>query len=338
MCAALDAAHRNGITHRDIKPANILLEEDRVVLTDFGISALEGDATLTATGMIMGTPAFMAPEQVRGLPATAEPDLWSLGATLYAAVEGHAPFAGTAPSAVLVAVATEEPAPTVRADALGTAIQGLLRKDPTARSTVGQVLAELDQVAVDPSTPSAAEAVRPGHVMAPSWSPTALDRGHASAGGHAAPTQTTPPPKPTHAPTAPAPVRGTHIPPWRILRVVLSLLTAVTALLLADPALEEAFGIAWTDNIRPHAVAVTVLGVALALPVAHRAHARPGPYFTVLPVLAALGNIIMLLWHLRIGRISDIRMHVTKTGWWPFQETAAVSSLGWGCRNLLLAA
>jgi serine/threonine protein kinase len=107
--AALDAAHGNRITHRDIKPANILLEKDRVVLTDFGIAALEGDATLTATGMISGTPAFMAPEQVRGLPATAESDLWSLGATLYAAVEGHAPFKGMAPSAVLVAVAMEEP-------------------------------------------------------------------------------------------------------------------------------------------------------------------------------------------------------------------------------------
>ncbi|WP_179890664.1 MULTISPECIES: serine/threonine-protein kinase [Streptomyces] len=115
VAAALAAAHRLGITHRDIKPANILIEEDRVILTDFGIAALEGDATLTATGMIMGTPAFMAPEQIRGLPATAESDLWSLGATLYAAVEGHAPFSGTAPSAVLVAVATEEPTPAVRA-------------------------------------------------------------------------------------------------------------------------------------------------------------------------------------------------------------------------------
>ncbi|MGW6069760.1 serine/threonine-protein kinase [Streptomyces anulatus] len=73
VAAALAAAHRLGITHRDIKPANILLEEDRVILTDFGIAALEGDATLTATGMIMGTPAFMAPEQIRGCPRRLSP-------------------------------------------------------------------------------------------------------------------------------------------------------------------------------------------------------------------------------------------------------------------------
>ncbi|QES17087.1 serine/threonine protein kinase [Streptomyces venezuelae] len=146
VAAALGAAHRMGITHRDIKPANILLEEDRVVLTDFGIAAVEGDATLTATGMIMGTPAFMAPEQVRGFPATAESDLWSLGATLYAAVEGHAPFAGTAPSAVLVAVVTEPPIPAVRAGALGPVLDGLLKKDPAARLTTDQLQTRLDGI------------------------------------------------------------------------------------------------------------------------------------------------------------------------------------------------
>ncbi|OPC77131.1 serine/threonine protein kinase [Embleya scabrispora] len=172
VAAALDAAHRMGITHRDIKPANILLERDRVVLTDFGIAALEGDATLTATGMIMGTPAFMAPEQVRGLPATAESDLWSLGATLYAAVEGHAPFGGTAPSAVLIAVATEPPIPAVRAGALGPVIEGLLHKDPAARLTMSQLQTRLNGVAaptppatdrntfVLPTTPARGPAVR----------------------------------------------------------------------------------------------------------------------------------------------------------------------------------
>ncbi|MFI9115178.1 serine/threonine-protein kinase [Streptomyces venezuelae] len=152
VAAALGAAHRMGITHRDIKPANILLEEDRVVLTDFGIAAVEGDATLTATGMIMGTPAFMAPEQVRGLPATAESDLWSLGATLYAAVEGHAPFAGAAPSAVLVAVVTEPPAPAVRAGALGPVLDGLLQKDPAVRLTADQLQTMLDGIAAKAPT------------------------------------------------------------------------------------------------------------------------------------------------------------------------------------------
>ncbi|MFE4874162.1 serine/threonine-protein kinase [Streptomyces sp. NPDC056682] len=166
VAAALGAAHRMGITHRDIKPDNILLEGDRVVLTDFGIAALEGDATLTATGMIMGTPAFMAPEQVRGLPATAESDLWSLGATLYAAVEGRAPFTGT-PSAVLVAVVMEPPIPTVRAGALGPVLDGLLHKDPAARLTMDQLQAQLNGSTVP--TPA-----MPGRVaFAPPTMPTA---------------------------------------------------------------------------------------------------------------------------------------------------------------------
>ncbi|MFD5697287.1 serine/threonine-protein kinase [Streptomyces lasiicapitis] len=169
VAAALGAAHRMGITHRDIKPANILLEEDRVVLTDFGIAALEGDATLTATGMIMGTPAFMAPEQVRGLPATAESDLWSLGATLYAAVEGRAPFAGTAPSAVLVAVATEPPIPAVRAGVLGPVLDGLLHKDPAARLTMDQLQAQLNGAAAP--TPAMAAPVVLAPPTMPAWSP-----------------------------------------------------------------------------------------------------------------------------------------------------------------------
>jgi serine/threonine protein kinase len=76
MVVSLRLAHEHGVVHRDIKPANVLLEGDRVVLTDFGIATLEGDATLTRSGSILGTPAFMAPEQVRGLAATPETDLW----------------------------------------------------------------------------------------------------------------------------------------------------------------------------------------------------------------------------------------------------------------------
>ncbi|MFI1094816.1 serine/threonine-protein kinase [Streptomyces sp. NPDC020917] len=144
---ALHAAHLAGITHRDIKPANILLEQDRAVLTDFGIAALDGDATLTASGSLLGTPAFMAPEQVRGLPATAASDLWSLGATLYAAAQGHPPFDGTNPGAVLVAVATEEPIPAVGTGPLEPVLSGLLRKDPAQRLTHGQLRPMLGRIA-----------------------------------------------------------------------------------------------------------------------------------------------------------------------------------------------
>lgn len=166
VLSALMAAHRAGITHRDIKPANILLEGDRIVLTDFGIAAVDGDATLTASGVIMGTPAFMAPEQVRGLTATAASDLWSLGATLYTAVEGHPPFPEGNPGAVLVAVATEDPAPTALAGPLESALIGLLRKDPAERLTADQLQQVLAQVAAT-ARPADLDGGRPTLVLPP---------------------------------------------------------------------------------------------------------------------------------------------------------------------------
>ncbi|MFF5707269.1 serine/threonine-protein kinase [Streptomyces sp. NPDC012794] len=135
---ALRAVHATGVTHRDIKPANVLLEGDRVVLTDFGIAAVEGEAGLTRSGALMGTPVYMSPEQVRGLPATAASDLWSLGATLFTAVEGHPPFSGSGSWAVFVAIATEEPATAVRAEELAPVLAGLLRKDPARRLTADE--------------------------------------------------------------------------------------------------------------------------------------------------------------------------------------------------------
>ncbi|MBO2448558.1 serine/threonine protein kinase [Actinomadura barringtoniae] len=155
MLAALRLAHEHGIVHRDIKPANVLLEGERVVLTDFGIAALEGDVTLTSSGAILGTPAFMAPEQVRGRPATPESDLWALGATLFAAVEGAPPFSGTNPGSVFVAIATENPAPSVHAGPLAEVISGLLRKDPAARLSAGRTQ-ELLAALTAASTPSSA--------------------------------------------------------------------------------------------------------------------------------------------------------------------------------------
>ncbi|MDT0269227.1 serine/threonine-protein kinase [Streptomyces sp. DSM 44915] len=191
VAAALDAAHRAGITHRDIKPANILLEDGRAVLTDFGIAGLEGDAALTATGVIMGTPAFMAPEQVRGLPATAASDLWSLGATLYTAVEGHPPFTGATSSAVLVAVATDPPTPVVRAGPLTPVLAGLLHKEPDQRLTMERLRTQLDQVP-GTASPGAEPPADPSR-----W-PTAPAR----------PPATPPPPAAT-----PAPARR-RIPRW----------------------------------------------------------------------------------------------------------------------------
>jgi fructose-specific component phosphotransferase system IIB-like protein len=166
---ALCAAHAAGIVHRDVKPSNVLLEGDRVVLTDFGIAALEDDVTLTRSGLILGTPAYMAPEQARGLRATEKSDLWSLGATLYAAVEGDPPFRGPNSGAVFMALASEAPAPPVKAGPLSPVIGGLLDKDP-ARRLSADVTAQLLRRIVDgsPATwfdPSAgpANGVPPGY-------------------------------------------------------------------------------------------------------------------------------------------------------------------------------
>ncbi|MEU8345972.1 serine/threonine-protein kinase [Spirillospora sp. NPDC048832] len=138
MLDALSAAHAQGIVHRDVKPANVLLEGDRVVLTDFGIAAVEGDATLTRSGAVLGTPAYMSPEQVRGETVTPASDLWSLGATLYAAVEGRPPFTAPTHGALFIAIATREPPPPVCGGPLARLLDGLLHKDPAARLSATQ--------------------------------------------------------------------------------------------------------------------------------------------------------------------------------------------------------
>ncbi|MFG1853908.1 serine/threonine-protein kinase [Actinomadura geliboluensis] len=139
MLDALSAAHAQGVVHRDVKPANVLLEGDRVLLTDFGIAALEGDATITRSGMVLGTPAYMSPEQVEGEPVTPASDLWSLAATLYAAVEGRRPFDGASHGAVFVAIATRQPPAPRCGGPLAQALDGLLRKNPDERLRPAQV-------------------------------------------------------------------------------------------------------------------------------------------------------------------------------------------------------
>ncbi|GAA3440624.1 hypothetical protein Pve01_67750 [Planomonospora venezuelensis] len=143
---ALRHAHAAGILHRDIKPGNVLLTADRVVLTDFGIAAIEGDVTITQTGLLMGSPAYIPPERLSGQPITQAADLWSFGATLYAAVEGRPPYEGPDAMAVLGAILTQEPARPVRAGALAGIIDGLLRKNPADRISAAQVSDLLEQV------------------------------------------------------------------------------------------------------------------------------------------------------------------------------------------------
>ncbi|MFF5204588.1 protein kinase [Streptosporangium sp. NPDC000396] len=144
---ALRAAHSQGVLHRDVKPENVLLADDgRVVLTDFGIATLEAETALTMTG-IAGTPAFIPPERIKGGSAQRESDLWSLGATLYAAVEGKAPHDRGGALPTMHAVLNDEPEPPVRAGRLAPVLEGLLRKDPARRMSYDEAARLLREVA-----------------------------------------------------------------------------------------------------------------------------------------------------------------------------------------------
>ncbi|MEV8631450.1 protein kinase [Streptosporangium sp. NPDC051023] len=144
---ALRAAHAQGVLHRDVKPENVLLADDgRVVLTDFGIATLEAETALTMTG-IAGTPAFIPPERIKGAAAQRESDLWSLGATLYAAVEGKPPHDRGGALPTMHAVLNDEPDAPVNAGPLAPVLEGLLRKDPDLRMSYEEASRLLREVA-----------------------------------------------------------------------------------------------------------------------------------------------------------------------------------------------
>ncbi|WP_240929919.1 serine/threonine-protein kinase [Streptomyces coryli] len=130
----LRAAHAQGILHRDVKPSNVLISDDgRVVLTDFGIAQVEGDPSITSTGMLVGAPSYISPERARGHRPGPASDLWSLGGLLYAAVEGHPPYDHGSAIATLTAVMTKAFDPPKNAGPLAEVIYGLLIKDPEQR-------------------------------------------------------------------------------------------------------------------------------------------------------------------------------------------------------------
>jgi serine/threonine-protein kinase len=139
ICDGLGAAHAAGVIHRDLKPGNILLDgEKRVKVIDFGLAKASFFAGMTATGLILGTPEYMAPEQVRGLPCDARTDIYSLGALAYHLFTGRPPFTGETPIAVGFAHVTDTPIPAKKLrpelpDSIDAALQKALEKDPAKR-------------------------------------------------------------------------------------------------------------------------------------------------------------------------------------------------------------
>lgn len=149
VLAALLAGHEVGVLHRDLKPGNVLITPGgRAVLTDFGIASVVGDPSITRTGVVVGTPGYLAPERIRGESATPAADLWSLGATLYAAACGRGPYDGyDGAIATMFAIATEEPPPLAVAGPLSEVIVTLLNRDPLLRPGAAETARALDAVA-----------------------------------------------------------------------------------------------------------------------------------------------------------------------------------------------
>ncbi|MER7926948.1 protein kinase [Streptomyces sp. NPDC096057] len=149
LVAALRQVHAGGVLHRDIKPGNVLVENGgrRVVLTDFGIAAIQDATALTVVGMLVGSPDYMAPERISGRPQGPPSDIWSLGATLCAALGGRSPFSRDTTLATLHAVLYEEPELPAAAGPLRDVLAALLEKEPSGRPGLEEVEGALTRVA-----------------------------------------------------------------------------------------------------------------------------------------------------------------------------------------------
>jgi serine/threonine protein kinase len=183
LLSALAAAHLAGVLHRDVKPSNVLIAtnrsgegwDERAVLTDFGIAQFEGDPRLTQTGMVMGSPGFTAPERIRGSDASPASDLWSLGATIYAAVEGRGPYEQRGGAITTMSAIINEDAPIApHAGRLAPLIAALLRRDPSARPSASaaarmfaQALPQLPETTEEPPAMSHPPTVRSAYVPPP---------------------------------------------------------------------------------------------------------------------------------------------------------------------------
>jgi len=306
---ALEAAHAAGIVHRDVKPGNVLLRSDgRVTLTDFGIATSSGDSTLTSAGLLLGSPAYIAPERARGLDPGPASDLWSLGATLFTAVEGRPPFDHGEALATMLAVVSDDHEPFRAAGPIAPVISRLLAKEPAERPTAAEARAELAHVAslegkvAGAAAAVAARAARPepaaveggGHTRAlalpvlEAAQAGAVEAGAAAAGSPApGPTPTSAPrtsPPPTSPATGPAAGPGRAGPPGRpdgsrrTNRALLPLLAAAAAVV----------AIAAFVLLRPHSGAS---GTGTAAPAASGPAASASPAGTAASAGTAGGGV-----------------------------------------------
>ena len=272
LLEALRATHAVGVIHRDIKPANVLIAEDgRAVLTDFGIATVPGDPFVTRTGLLLGSPAYLAPERAKGAgkvgPAA---DLWSLGATLFAAVEGSPPFARANTMETLAALATEPVPEPRRAGALAPVLKGLLHKDPQARMSLDTAHRLLVPLAAAPAAPAASPpsaAPRGPSLRAPYAAPRMP---YAKGAQHKTPVQAPAAPPAQHPPpTRPLvhgrPPRTAQLPSGRGRRALLSLVTVALAIV--------AIALAFDKSTPPGAGS----GTTTTSPPAKRTTAAPAP-------------------------------------------------------------
>lgn len=211
LASALARAHERGIVHRDIKPGNVLIDKaGRPKISDFGIARGSGDDQLTQVGFFTGTPGFLSPELARGGDPHPASDVWALGATLYAAVEGQPPYEPNAnPIALLRTIATERPRPLSHAGAVGPAIDAMMDQDPARRWDMATSASRLRRIARVPATavmPAVMPAVGPQGAPVGGVPPLEATQSLAATRALAAPTPAGPsgPPGPSNVPDGPS--------------------------------------------------------------------------------------------------------------------------------------
>jgi len=252
--AALRAAHRAGITHRDVKPGNVLVAHDgQVKLTDFGIARNVADAPMTTAGLVLGSPAYIAPEVAAGQPVTPAADLWGLGATLFAAVEGRPPYdvRGDPVSTITEVVDGEVPRPSAGGP-VADVIAALMVKEPAKRMSLGEIRRRLRPLIGDPDDP-----LYPGSPDAPTMAATYRvpqgSRGSAASSGGSGPAarRSGPTPPVTPPPGVPAAAAASSVPPASPPQAAPSAPAAAAPLAASPGPLPEALRAAVPAPARP---------------------------------------------------------------------------------------